>query len=227
MVLPTVVLQGLGSGLRGLLVVCLLAALMGALSGFVNTASAFFVRDIYQNFLRPKAGNRELIFSAYCASAGAVVTSFIMGLAAPSINNIWGWLTMGLLAGSIGPQMLRLYWWRINAWGMVLGTFSGGSAAMIQRAFDPAMTEWAQFSLMSGISFLGTILGSLLTKPTPHKVVSHFYHTTRPFGFWGAFGKNCRTTSRPTGGASIAPTSYRRSASWSGRSVCLCCPCSF
>ena len=190
MVLPTVILQGLGSGLRGLLVVCLLAALMGALSSSMNTASSYFTRDIYQNFLRPSAGNRELIAAAYGASAVTILISFVMGLAAPSINNLWGWLTMGLMAGSIGPQFMRFYWWRINAWGMVLGTAAGGFGAVIQRMLDPTMTEWVQFPIMAGLSFAGTIIGSLLTPPTPAKVTSHFYHTTRPFGFWGQFWKD-------------------------------------
>jgi SSS family solute:Na+ symporter len=187
MVLPSVVLEGLGSGLRGLLVVCLLAALMGSLSSFVTMGSAFFVRDIYQNFIRRQAGNRELIFAAYAASALIVLFSFVMGLTAPSINNIWGWLTMSLTAGAVGPQVLRLYWWRVNGWGMVLGTFMGGIAAVIQRALDPGMSEWVQFVVMIVISFAATVLGSLCTSPTPHKIVHHFYHTTRPFGIWGRY----------------------------------------
>ncbi len=54
-VLPAVLMHQIPSGLRGLLIVALLSALMGALTGQVNTASSLFVRDVYQNFLRPGA----------------------------------------------------------------------------------------------------------------------------------------------------------------------------
>lgn len=188
-ILPAVALHSLGSGLRGLIVVSLIAALMGALTGVVNSASALFVRDIYQNFMRPKAGNRELISMAYLSSTLIVVASFAMGLGASSINDLWGWLIMGLTASSLGPAVLRLYWWRANAWGMAAGIFIGGVAAVAQRMLMPQMNEWTQFSIMIGISFGATIVGSLLTAETPREIVTRFYRTTKPFGFWGPLWK--------------------------------------
>ncbi|MCE0498375.1 MAG: hypothetical protein LV481_10570 [Methylacidiphilales bacterium] len=188
-VLPAVLLHQIPSGLRGFLIVALLSALMGALTGQVNSASALFVRDIYQNFLRPKARNRELIMMAYCSSAFIILASFLMGVGASSINDIWAWFIMSLTAGSLGPGMLRLYWWRTNAWGMVAGLLAGGVAAVLQRVFIPGMVEWIQFVTMTGISVAFTIVGSLATKETPRDIVHYFYHTTRPFGFWGPLWK--------------------------------------
>lgn len=186
-ILPVVLLHQIPPGLRGLLIVALLSALMGALTGQVNTASSLFVRDIYQNFLRPKAANRELISMAYLSSAFIVLGSFLMALAASSINDIWAWFIMSLTAGALGPGLLRLYWWRTNGWGMVAGLLGGGVAAVMQRAFDPGMAEWIQFVTMTGVSVGFTVLGSLLSGQTPRDVVHYFYHTTRPFGFWGPF----------------------------------------
>jgi len=188
-VLPAVILHSLGSGLRGLLIVSLLAALMGALTGLVNGASALFVRDIYQNFLRPKATNRELIIQAYISSVTIIALSFALGLMASSINELWSWLVMGLTAGALGPGMLRLYWWRTNAWGMASGLLCGGLAAVVQRGVAPHMPEWKQFTLMTIISLVATIVCSLVTKPTPREVVEVFYHSTRPFGWWRPFWK--------------------------------------
>lgn len=186
-ILPAVLLHQIPSGLRGLLIASLLSALMGALTGQVNMASALFVRDIYQNFLRPKAKNRELIMMAYFSSALIILASFLMGIGASSINDIWSWFIMSLTAGALGPGLLRLYWWRTNGWGMVSGLLAGGVAAIVQRNLDPAMAEWVQFLAMTGVSIGFTIAGSLASGRTPHDVVHYFYHTTRPFGFWGPF----------------------------------------
>jgi SSS family solute:Na+ symporter len=186
-ILPAVLLHQIPPGLRGLLIVALLSALMGALTGQVNTASSLFVRDIYQNFLRPGATSKELISMAYLSSAVVVLSSFLMALAASSINDIWSWFIMSLTAGALGPGLLRLYWWRTNGWGMVCGLLAGGVAAVIQRLFDPAMAEWIQFITMTGVSLAFTVVGSLLTDETPRDIVDYFYHTTRPFGFWGPF----------------------------------------
>jgi hypothetical protein len=38
--------------------------------------------------------------------------------------------------------------------------------------------------IMTAISFLGTIVGSLITAPTPRGILKNFYRTTRPFGWW-------------------------------------------
>ncbi len=196
MILPAVLIHSVPSGLRGFLMVSLVAALMGTLSGTVNGSSALFVRDIYQNFLRRAAGNRELILVSYLSSATIVGLSFLAGLTASNINDLWSWLIMGLTAGALGPGLLRLYWWRTNAWGMAAGIFAGGLAAVIQRMTMPGMSEWIQFPLMSIISLVATVAVSLATRPIPWDVVEYFYRTTRPFGFWGPFKKELTAEKR-------------------------------
>ncbi len=184
-VLPAVLLHEIPTGLRGFLIVVLLSALMGALTGQVNSTSALFVRDIYQNFLRPQATTRELIAAAYVSSGAIITGSFLMGLTAGSINEIWSWFVMSLTAGALGPGLLRLYWWRTNAWGMAAGLLIGGIAAVLQRILAPAMPEWIQFVMVITLSFGSTIGVSLATGETPRDVVRYFFNTTRPFGVWG------------------------------------------
>lgn len=193
MILPGVLLNSLQSGLRGIIVVSLIAALMSTLTGTVNGASALFVRDIYQNFLRPKSGNTELITMAYISSLAIIVVSFMLGLSAPSINDLWGWLAMGLTAGALGPMILRFYWWRVNAWGMAAGIFMGGFGAVLQRFVAPGMSEIWQFVIMTSLSFAGVVFVSLLTPETPKNVLDHFYKTTRPFGFWKPFWSDLKS----------------------------------
>jgi len=183
-VLPAVLLRDLPAGLRGLLLVAMFAALMSTFTGTVNGAGALVVRDLYQVLLRPRAGQRELILVSYLSTIGIVLGAFYMSAAAKSINDIWGWLIMGLGAGGLAG-LLRFYWWRCNAWGMVGGLALGGIGAVLQRLYYPDMVEWQQFLLMGGLSFLGTIGGSLLTPPTDMQRLAHFYRTTRPFGWWG------------------------------------------
>jgi solute:Na+ symporter, SSS family len=184
-ILPAVLLQSVPSGLKGLILVALLAAMMSCKNGTVNTASAYFVKDIYQNFLRPQAANRELIIASYLSTLGVVIIGFYFGVIATSINDLWSWIVMSLGAGGLAPAVLRLYWWRCNAWGFIWGTILGIAGSVLQRIFLPHLLEWEQFLTMTALSFTGTIGGSLLTQPTPMPVLKHFYRTTRPFGWWG------------------------------------------
>lgn len=195
-ILPAVLLNMVPTGLKGILVVAMFAAMMSCKNGLVNVASSFFVRDIYQNFLRPKAANRELIFASYASTLGIVIVGFYFGVAAKSINNLWGWIVMSLLAGQLAPQLLRLYWWRCNAWGMIGGTLMGIVGALLQRFWFPEMAEPTQFMIMAGLSFFGTIVGSLLTQPTPMAILQNFYRTTRPFGWWGPLRREFKGADR-------------------------------
>ncbi|MBE2213493.1 MAG: sodium:solute symporter [Opitutaceae bacterium] len=183
-VLPAVIANSVPVGVRGLILVAMLAAMMSTLTGWVNQAGAMMVRDIYQNLFRPGAANRELILCSYAASILLIVGGFWMGVKAGSINELWSWLMMGLQAGWIAPLALRLYWWRCNAWGVVGGTVLGGLGAVLTKAFVPGMLEWQQFFLMTTLSTIGTVAGSLLTVPTDRETLRHFYRTTRPFGWW-------------------------------------------
>ena len=187
LVIPAVIRIVLKPGLKGFLIAGLLSALMGALTSQVNPTSALFVRDIYQNFLRKQAKNRELIAMAYISSIAIIVTSFLIGLAASNMNELWAWYVMSLGAGALGPSVMRLFWWRTNAWGMACGLLLGMLGAIVQKALFPGLSEWWHFTLMTAMSFGATIVGSLLTEPIPKLVVKNFYETTRPFGFWKPF----------------------------------------
>ena len=184
-ILPAVLMHEIPGVLSSLLLVAMLAALMSTLTTHVNLSCSLFVRDIYQRHLRKVAKNRELILASYFSTVSIVVLAYILGMKAENINDIWGWVVMGLGGGSLGPLMLRLYWWRCNALGMVSGLLGGGLAAVLQRAFAPGMHEWGQLGLTGGLSFGLVIVVSLLTQPTRPEVLDNFFRKTRPFGLWG------------------------------------------
>lgn len=101
-----------------------------------------------------------------------------------SINDIWGWLTMGLGAGMIIPLLVRWYWWRMNGFGFTIGTIFGMGTAIFQKIFYPEATEYLSFAILVLSSLTATIIGTLLTEKTSSEVLINFYKTTRPFGFW-------------------------------------------
>jgi hypothetical protein len=116
-----------------------------------------------------------------------VVVGFLLGYTARSINDIWGWIIMGLGGGMLVPYVLRFYWWRFNGGGFAIGLVVGLIGALIQRAVAPDLNELWQFSIMMAIGFTGAIIGTCLTRPTDQRVLEHFYRTTRPLGFWKPF----------------------------------------
>jgi solute:Na+ symporter, SSS family len=183
-VLPTVIFNILPLGLKGLLVAGLMAAAMSTFSSLINSGASYWVRDIYQEFINPDATEKKLIVHSRLASVIIVLLGLGLTINIKSINEIWGWLTMGLGAGMVVPLLVRWYWWRMNGYGFTAGTVVGMGAAIIQKLFYPEATEYLSFAILLVSSFLATIIGTLLTEQTSKETLVNFYKTTRPFGFW-------------------------------------------
>ena len=183
-VLPAVLLCSVPSGFGGLILVSLLAASMSTFDTTVNKAASFFTRDIYQRYVRPKAVNKELMIVTYLFTAALVASAFGMAYSVKSINDIWGWITMGLLSGLAVPSLLKMYWWRFNGGGFAIGTIAGTVSAVVQRIYWPELPEQWQFVTLTLFTLVCTVAGTYLTHPTEHDILVNFYKTTRPFGFW-------------------------------------------
>ncbi len=183
-VLPTVIFNILPIGLKGLLVAGLMAAAMSTFSSLINSGASYWVRDIYQEFINPNASEKKLIVHSRLASVIIVLLGLGLTINIKNINEIWGWLTMGLGAGMVVPLLIRWYWWRLNGYGFTAGTVFGMGAAIIQKIFYPEATEYLSFAILLVSSFSATIIGTLLTEQTSEETLINFYKTTRPFGFW-------------------------------------------
>ncbi len=184
-ILPAVLLLSIPAGLRGLLLVSFLAAAMSTFNAIVNASTGFLTRDLYQGYIRPKAKNKELIYVSYVFGALVMLIGFAGAYSTQNINDIWGWLTMGLVGGIMIPTVLRLYWWRYNGSGFALGTLLGLTAAIVQRVFMPRMPEWQQLIYMVGAGLVGSIAATYIRPPTERGVLENFYRKTKPFGLWG------------------------------------------
>lgn len=184
MVLPIVVTT-LPVGIKGFLIAGMMAAAMSTFDSTVNAGAAYWVKDIYLEYINPNADHRQQMRQSYGASLAIVVLGLAMTLIIKNINEIWGWITMSIGAGLIVPQLIRWYWWRLNGYGYAIGMGAGMLASIIWKIFAPEATaEYWSFLFAAGTSFIATIVGTLLTEPTEEKVLDHFYRVTRPFGFW-------------------------------------------
>ncbi|MCE5250544.1 sodium:solute symporter [bacterium] len=184
-ILPAVILFDIPMGFRGMILIALIAACMSTFDSTVNKTAGFFTRDIYQRYLRPSASNRELITASWGFIVILVTAGYVMGYSTRSINDIWGWIIMSLGGGMIIPFMLRLYWWRFNGGGFAIGLMGGMLCSVIQRFMFPDLDERLQFTIITSIGLICSIIGTYISKPTDRAVLENFYRKTRPFGLWG------------------------------------------
>jgi len=184
LVLPTVIKYYIPTGIKGLLIAGLMAAAMSTFDSTVNAGAAYWVKDLYQTYLRPNASQKELMLQSRISSLVIVAMALLFSLTISNINEIWGWITMGIGAGMFIPQVIRWYWWRFNGYGFATGTAFGMIAAVLTKAFGGPLPEYTSFLIASGSSLVGCLVGTFYTEPTEDKVLFNFYKITRPFGAW-------------------------------------------
>lgn len=184
-ILSSVLLTSVGAGLRGILILALIAASMSTFDTLVNMATGQIVNDFYRKYFRPNAETKELIRASWVAVALLVTGGIYLAANADSIEDIWGWIMMGLSGAFLVPNLMRLYWWRFNGTGTAVGSLVGMTAAIMQRIFLPEINEFYQLGYALTAGLTGGLIGTYLDKPTDPEVLKNFYLKTRPFGFWG------------------------------------------
>jgi SSS family solute:Na+ symporter len=152
-VFATLVMNLLPSGLRGLVVAGLLAALMSSLSSLFNSCASLFTIDIYEK-LCPNRSERHLV------TVGRVATTIIVLLGMAWIPIMYKVAGGGLyqylqsVQGYLAPPitavfLLGLFWKRINAQGALWGLITGFVLGMLK------LTIQAKYSTMDAAKSAG------------------------------------------------------------------------
>jgi len=185
MVLPYALDRFVPAGLLGFLIAGLLAAFMSNFAATVNAAPPYIVNDIYKRYINPDASPRTYVRLSYVSSFAVVVLGITFGWFVSSINSVVQWIVSALWGGYMASHILKWYWWRFNGFGYFWGMVAGIGGSLILPFAFPHVLPLMAFPLLLGFSFIGCILGTLLTKPEDDEVLKDFYRRVRPWGFWG------------------------------------------
>ena len=89
---------------------------MSTFDSTVNAGASYWVKDIYQAFLRPGATEKQLVRQSYLASTLLILLGLAMQLITPNVNAIWGWLNSSFAGGLLIPMFVRWYVPHINGY---------------------------------------------------------------------------------------------------------------
>ncbi|NXJ92316.1 SC5AA protein, partial [Corythaixoides concolor] len=143
---PKLVVELMPSGLRGLMIAVMMAALMSSLTSVFNSSSTLFTMDIWRK-LRPEAGERELLL------VGRVVTVVLVALSV-----VW----IPILQSSSGGQ-LYVYIQAVTSYLAPPVT-----AVFVLAVFWPQANEQGAFwGLMAGLALGLARMGLELAHPVP------------------------------------------------------------
>ena len=126
----------------GVLLAAILAAVMSTLSCQLLVCSSALTEDLYRGFVRPKAGQQELVwFSRAMVLAVALVAIFIardpesrvLGLVA------YAWAGFGAAFGPV--VVLSLFWRRMTRNGALAGMLTGALVVVLWKQTGSALYE--------------------------------------------------------------------------------------
>src|SRR5579863_6625829 len=139
---PTMIVNLLPTGLVGLMIAALLAALMGAMSSVFNSTSTMVTLDFYKK-LRPNATERQLVSFGKLATGVMVVLGVLW---VPFIDKLSSqlWIYLQSVEAYISPPIavcfiFGILWTRVNGQGAISSLLTGfvlGAVRFVAEVLD-------------------------------------------------------------------------------------------
>jgi sodium/proline symporter len=134
----------------GVLLSAILAAVMSTLSAQLLVCSSALTEDFYRGFLRPQAGQRELVWIGRAAVLGVALLA--IAIARDPDSRVLGlvsyaWAGFGAAFGPV--VLISLFWGRMTRNGALAGMLGGASTVILWEMFFAEAT--GLYSMVPGV----------------------------------------------------------------------------
>ena len=159
--------------IAGVLLSAILAAVMSTLSCQLLVCSSALTEDFYRGFVRPHAGERELVWVGRAMVAlVALVAIFIARDPDSRVLGLvsYAWAGFGAAFGPV--VLLSLFWRRMNGWGALAGIVAGAATVILWKQYAGS----ALYEIVPGFiaGTLAAVVASLLSRaPSPDVLATH------------------------------------------------------
>lgn len=159
----------------GFLLSAILAAVMSTISSQLLVTSSSMTEDFYKAFLRKDASQKELLITSRVSVLVVAVIALLLSLnPQDSILNLVGHAWAGF-GSAFGPLvLLSLLWKRTTRNGAIAGMLVGGLTVLLWIYIDHAYSEW--YAMIPGfiLSFITTVVVSLMDKEPSKEIQDEF-----------------------------------------------------
>ena len=176
----------LPAGLLGLVAASLIAAFMSTMSTQLNLGASYLVNDFYHRFLKPEAGEKELVWAGRMFTIVSVILGAGLGLILTSAAQAFSLLLL-LGAGTGLIYILRWFWWRINAYTEIVAMVS---SLIIASYFNFVHDElglyplasWQKIVIGAVLTTAVWIVATFFTRPDSYETLQNFVMKVNPGG---------------------------------------------
>ena len=164
--------------IAGILLSAILAAVMSTLSCQLLISSSAITEDFYRGFIRPKAGDKELVWLGRLMVLAIAIIAITIAQNPDSqvlklVEHAWAGF-----GSSFGPLVLfSLFWKRTNSTGAMAGMLTGALVVIFWHkvAPDSGIYEMIPGFILSSVSI---VIGSLVSKAPETEVVESYENAT-------------------------------------------------
>ena len=147
-------LQFLPSGLKGLAFAALTAAIVSSLASMLNSTSTIFTMDIYKQYLKPNAGDKETVNMGRISAAVALLIASITAPLLGSIDQAFHFIQeyTGIVSpGILAVFILGLFWKKTTNKAAIIGALTSIPIAMY---FKVSPKGWSSGQFFVDVPFL-------------------------------------------------------------------------
>ena len=139
------VLTFLPTGLKGLSVAALTAAIVASLAGKVNSISTIFTLDVYQKYFKKQADQKTLVITGRVTVVVALILAILFTWNdLLGIGGVGGFTYIQKYTGFISPGVfamffLGMFWKRTTGWAAIVGVITGFLLSVLFNEFAPQL----------------------------------------------------------------------------------------
>jgi Na+/proline symporter len=180
----------LPTGLIGIVLASLMAAVMSTLSTHLNWGSSYIVNDFYLRFLKPEATDKELVAVGRISTVGLMILSAFLALALSDALSAFE-ILLQIGAGTGLIFILRWFWWRINAYTEIAGMAISFAVAIFFQVINPKVNwimipenqAYLKLVYSVAVTTIGWLIVTFATRPENDAILLSFYRKVQPASF--------------------------------------------
>jgi len=187
-------------GIKGLMVVGMLAALASTVDTHLNWGASYWTNDLYRRFicegwLKRSPSPRALVWVARGSNLLILLIALCILPWLSSIQTAWQ-ISLLLGAGMGVLLVLRWIWWRVTAWGELACVITSVVMAPLLLWVFPGQQEEMRLLIMGiGAGVIGVTV-SWFTGPEDFDRLEAFYRRAQPPGYWGPIEQRVQSGKR-------------------------------
>ena len=155
---PWLIKNFIPTGLKGLILAALAAAIVSSLASMINSTSTIFTMDIYKSLIRPKATNKQMVRVGRLTGLVALIIAMVLAPQLGSLGQVFqfiqeytGVVSPGILAAFLMGLFYKKATNNAAIWGVIL-------SIPIAMYFKVAPNGWSDASIFVDIPFMQQML---------------------------------------------------------------------